>query len=304
MLSRVANSIYWMSRYVERAENVARFLDVNMHLMLDVAVDEHQRWLPLVATTGDDEDFHKRYGTPTQENVTHFLTFDTNNPNSILSSLRSARENARSVREIISSEMWEQLNGYYLLVKQAAGSGRALESPHDFFSEVKDASHLFSGLTDATMSHGEPWHFARMGRLIERADKTSRLLDVKYFILLPKGEEVGTPYDNLQWAALLRSASGLEMYRKRFQRITPVRVADFLILDREFPRAVHYCVIKAEESLHCITGSPGGSFSNRAEQCIGRLRSELDYAEISEVFSAGLHEWTTPSITPSSLCVP
>jgi len=291
MLSRVADSIYWMSRYIERAENVARFLDVNLHLMLDLAVDEHQRWDPLVASTGDHEAFLKRHGAATQANVTHFLTFDKGNPNSILSSLRAARENARCVREIISSEMWEQINKFYLMIQKAASNGHAMASPHEFFTEVKMASHLCAGVTDATMSHGEAWHFVRLGRLLERADKTSRILDVKYFMLYARAEDVGTPYDNLQWASLLRSTSSLEMYRKRFQLISPRKVADFLILDREFPRAIHYCVIKAEESLHAITGSPAMTFRDLAEQRIGRLRSELDFADINEIIDLGLHKF-------------
>lgn len=291
MLSRVAESIYWMSRYIERAENVARFLDVNLHTMLDLVVDDHQRWDPLVATTGDHEEFRKRFGSATQETVTEFLTFDRSNPNSIISSLSAARRNAKSVREIISSEMWEHVNKFFLMVQSAAGNGQAKHSPHDFFNEVKLASQLFTGVTDATMSHGEPWHFARMGRLLERADKTSRILDVKYFMLYPRSEDQGTPYDNLQWASLLRSTSALEMYRKRFQLISPRKVADFLILDREFPRAIHYCLIKAEESLHAVTLSPPGTFRDAAEQRLGRLRSELDFADINEVIDEGLHQF-------------
>src|SRR6266487_4660610 len=183
MLSRVAESIYWMSRYVERAENVARFIDVNLQLMLDSPSGESQQWQPLVNTTGDHADFDQRYGAATQQDVLHFLTFDAENPNSILSCLRAARENARTVREIISSEMWLQLNKFFLLVNAAAENPEALSSRHEFFSEVKNASHLFNDVAAATMTHGEAWHFARLGRALERADKTSRILDVKYFLL-------------------------------------------------------------------------------------------------------------------------
>jgi uncharacterized alpha-E superfamily protein len=291
MLSRVAESIYWMSRYIERAENVARFVDVNLHLMLDVPVGATEQWEPLVQTTGDLKRFEERYGKSTKENVVAFLTFDPENPNSILSCLRAARANARTVRESISSEMWEQANKFYLMVREAANDDRVTEEPHAFFTEIKMASHLFVGITDATMSHGEGWHFARLGRLLERADKTSRILDVKYFILLPAVTDVGSPFDDIQWAAVLKSASAFEMYRKRFGRITPDRVADFLILDREFPRAMHYCVVKAEESLHAISGTPLGTFQNLAEQRLGRLRSELDYAQIQEIIASGLHEF-------------
>ncbi len=291
MLSRVADSIFWMSRYIERAENVARFIEVNLNLSLDLGSDMADQWAPLVYTTGDHERYSDRYGEPDEKSVIEFLTFDENNPNSILSCLRSARENARTVREMISSSMWEELNKFYLMVRAAAGSHAAIESPLEFFSHVKLTSHLLQGVRDATMSHGEAWHFARLGRLLERADKTSRILDVKYYLLLPSAAEVGTPVDTIQWAALLKSASALEMYRKSFGRITPANVAEFLILDREFPRAVRFCLMKAEDSLLAITGSAIGTFRNVAEQKLGRLRSEFDYAHINEIIEGGLHEF-------------
>ncbi len=291
MLSRVANSIYWMSRYLERAENVARFIGVNLHLSLDMPAEFGEQWGPLVNITGDHELFTKRYAEPTRENVLHFLTFDRENPNSILSCVRHARENARSVREIISSEMWEQANRFYLLVKDAAANKSAFENPHDFYTAVKTESHLFDGITEATMSHGEAWHFLQMGELLERADKTSRILDVKYFILLPDALAVGTAIDNIQWSALLKSASALEMYRKHSKQIDPSKVADFLILNREFPRSVLSCLDRAADSLHAITGSSQDAFSNKAEQGLGRLLGELNYTQIDEIIHGGLHEF-------------
>lgn len=291
MLSRVAESIYWMSRYVERAENVARFIDVNLQLMLDAAPDQGQQWLPLVATTGDHEDFEKHFGVPTEQNVTHFLAFDPENPNSILSCLRAARENARTVREIISSEMWLQLNKFYLMVNDAAHSGLASGGLLNFFSEVKLASHLFCGVTDATMSHSEAWHFSQMARMLERADKTSRILDVKYFILLKSVDEVGTPIDDLQWAAVLRSASAFEMYRKRHGRISPNGVVEFLMLDREFPRAIQFCLVSARDSLHAISGTPLGTFRHSPEKLIGHLCSDLSFTSVEEMVKDGLHEY-------------
>lgn len=291
MLSRVAQAIYWMNRYVERAENDARFIDVNLNLTLDLPEGTVEQWEPLVATTGDHGRFQERYQKATKENVIHFLAADTTNPHSVLSCLTAARENARSVREIISSEMWEQVNRYYLMVKQAVTSGLTTRDPHSFFSEVKSASHLLAGITDATMSHGEGWHFGRLGRLFERADKTSRILDVKYFILLPSVADVGSPFDNIQWSALLKSASALEMYRKQYGRISPDHVAEFLILNPNFPRAIRYCLIKAEDSLCAICGSEYGISKNLAEKRLGRLRSELDYADLREITSMGLHEF-------------
>lgn len=292
MLSRVADAIYWMSRYVERAENLARFVDVTLNMMLDQRLGSPaMQWQPLVSATGDHERFDERYGQATKDNVVQFLTFDREYPNSILSCLHSARENARSVREAIASEMWEHLNQFYFQVKDAAGNQKSLASLQEFFLHVKMASHLFNGITDSTMSHGEGWHFARLGRMLERADKTSRLLDVKYFILLPSVQDVGTPADDLQWSAVLRSVSGFEMFRKRHHGITPKRVVGFLVLDRNFPRAIMHCVDAADQSLHAITGSPSGTFWNKAEQRTGQLRSELAYAHIDEIVFGGLHEF-------------
>ncbi len=291
MLSRVAESIYWMCRYIERAENVARFIDVNLHLVLDLVMFEHEQWLPLVKVTGDDSLFLERYAQANQENVIQFLTFDRDYLHSILSCLAIARENARSVREVISSEMWEQVNKFYLFVRDAAGDRGVRDRPHMFFDEVKRHSHLFTGLTADTMSHGEGWHFGRLGRLIERADKTTRILDVKYFMLLPRVEYVGTPYDNIQWSAVLKSASGLEMYRKRFHRITPGHVVQFLIFDLEFPRAIAYCLKKAEESLHGISGTNPGTFGNPAERRLGRLGADLHFTDAETVVYSGVHEF-------------
>jgi uncharacterized alpha-E superfamily protein len=290
MLSRVAESIYWMSRYVERAENVARFIDVNLNMMLDSSGDD-QQWWPLVNTTGDHADFEKRYGAATQESVIRFLTSDRDNPNSMISCLRAARENARSVREIISSEMWLQLNQFYLKVNDAAATGGGMESLHDFYTDVKLSSHLFTGITDATMTHGEAWHFCRLGRKLERADKTSRILDVKYFILLRSVADVGTPMDDTQWAAVLRSASAFEMYRKRQGRISPKGIVQFLLLDQEFPRAIRFCLNAARESLHAISGTPFGTFRNNAEKLLGQLCSDLAYASVDEIVNTGLHEY-------------
>jgi uncharacterized alpha-E superfamily protein len=224
--------------------------------------------------------------------VIQFLTFDASYPNSILSCLKAARENARSIREIISSEMWEQVNEFYMMVRDAANG----KNPYDlteFFYKVKLNGHLFAGIMDATMSHNECWHFGNIGRLLERADKTSRILDVKYYILLPSVQDVGTTLDEIQWIALLKSTSAYEMYRKRQKRhqITPYGVVEFLILDREFPRSIQYCFLHAEQSLHQITGTHSGTWHNPAERELGRLRSELDYLSIDEITEIGLHEF-------------
>jgi uncharacterized alpha-E superfamily protein len=291
MLSRVAESIYWMSRYIERAENVARFVSVNLNLSLDMPGETGDQWAPLVVTTGDEEIYQDRYGAYTQDNVIQFLTLDADNPNSIISCLRRARENARSVREIISGEMWEQINKFYLMMENCRGLDAVLDHPSSFYADVILAGQQFQGVTDATMTHGEPWHFSQIGRMLERADKTSRILDVKYFILLPDPTDVGTPFDDIQWLALLRSASALEMYRQRHGRISPVKVVQFLILDAEFPRAVLHCLSKINESLHAMSGTDVDGFSNLPEQKLGYLRAELAYAKADEIVAGGMHEF-------------
>ncbi len=290
MLSRVADSMFWLSRYIERAENIARFLDVNLHLTLDLGDSIDQQWSPLVATTGDHEVFEERFGRPTRENVWQFLTFDQDNSNSVVSCLYSARENARTIRGSLPSEVWEELNKFYLFVRGAAVAETA-ERASEFLSEVKRFSQLLGGIMESLMSRDEAWHFARMGRSIERADKTSRILDVKYFILLPTSSEVGTPLDVIQWSALLKSASALEMYRRVRGRITPENVVGFLMLDHDFPRSVRYCLHRAEESLRAITGSPAGSYRSLAERRIGRLRAEFEFTQPADIIQIGLHEF-------------
>ncbi len=291
MLSRVADAIYWMSRYVERAENLARFVDVSLNLQIECGSDAGDLWPSLVHVTGDQEWFSNRYGLATPDSVLHFLTFDVEYRHSIHSCLVAARENARCIRETISSEMWEQLNQYYLTVREAELDPQVRQAPQEFFQEVKLQSQLFKGLTDSTMSRGEGWNFARLGRLLERADKTSRLLDVKYYILLPKLHDVNSTIDDLQWQAVLRSVSGFEMYRQQHHGITPQKVVEFLLLDRLFPRAIHYAVTQAEVAMHAITGTPPDTYRNPAEMRLGQLRSELAYASVTEIINNGLHEY-------------
>lgn len=292
MLSRVADSIYWMTRYIERAENIARFINVNLNLSLDMTSGMEGAWQPLVMTTGDHEEFEKRYGLDySRENVIQFLALDRKYGNSIISCIAAARENARSVREIISSGIWEQMNRSYLLLKDAAKNSAALQDPHRFFKDITAVSHMFTGLLHATMSRGEAFHFALLGQFLERADKTSRILDVKYFMLLPTPENVNSSYDVIQWGAVLKSTSGFEIYRKQFHRIVPKQVCDFLIFDPDFPRSIHCCLTNAKSALHKITDTPRAAVSNPAEKSLGRLCADLDYSDIDDVISVGMHDY-------------
>jgi len=288
MLSRVADSIYWMERYVERAENVARVIDVNLNLSLDLGPNIAHQWAPLIFTTGDEERFRLSYPEATQRHVIQFLTFDEQNPNSIISCLRGARENARTVRDIITAPFWEELNKFYLMVREAQCEANLDGEPFEFFGKVKLHAAVLEGVAESTMSRGEAWHFRRLAKAIERADKTSRILDVKYYLLAQGGDRAGS-IESIHWSALLKSASALEMYRKKHGPIRPDHVADFLILDCDFPRAMHFCLIRAEESVLAITGGAPRTFRSPAEMHLGRLRAELDYANIQEIIAGGLH---------------
>lgn len=297
MLSRVADCLYWMSRYVERAENNARLLDVNFQLMLDFEnlpeAVARRHWLPILSTLEHEDLFHRSYQEADADSVVEFVALSDQNPNSILSCLSRARENARAVREQISSEMWEQINDLYLFVRSEDARQTLRASPYQFFQRIIRGSQLFIGTTDVTMTHGEGWDFVQMGKFIERADCTSRILDVKYHILLPGGERVGGTVDTVQWMAVLRSLSALEAYRKLYLgQIAPWKVAEFLILQDRFPRALRYCVQHLDAALHRVSGVPDDRYGCEAERLSGRLRGDLDYTTSAEIFQQyGLHQY-------------
>src|ERR1700678_3926508 len=258
MLSRVADSLYWMSRYVERGENIARILDVNLQLMLDLPKldPEEQKalWGPVLRSTGDHEDFYKHYKETTSENVIDFLTLHPKNPNSIVNCITTARENARHVREQISLEMWEEINRTYLWIKGQTLKKIVRQGPYEFFTQVKNASHLFQGITDGTMTHGEDWDFIQVGKYLERADMTTRILDAndEIFISQPAQSQTG---GTLQWSAILRSCSSHDAYRKFYvAQVEPDKVVEFLILNVVFPRSLHPCVQALNERLRRISG--------------------------------------------------
>ena len=289
MLSRVANSIYWMSRYLERADNVARFIDVNARLMLDLGWEHgNAQWEPLVKASGDQVDFEKRYQVYDEKSVVRFLTFDSKNLNSIQRCVQNARENARTVREIISSEMWESINVLYHLVEKHSRK-RKIEDLQDFFRQVHQANHGFTGLIQNSMSHGEGWHFARMGKLLERADKTARMLDVKYFLLLPAGEFVDSPYDTVEWGAVLKCTGAFEMYRKQFHRANYRDVTQFLILDKSFPRSIAFCVESVGRSLGYITKML--EVEVLATRELNTLIDFINKTNIETILNHGLHQF-------------
>ena len=296
MLSRVADSLYWMSRYIERAENSARIAEVNLQLLLDLTnqaeLDPRQLWNPIISSLEENELFDSLYKDPDGRAAIDFVALQKKSRNSIYSCVSQARENARTTREQVSSEMWEQINRLYLFVTGDNARKLIRSSPYEFFRRVIAGSHLFQGISDATMTHGEGWDFIRIGKLLERADCTSRILDVKYHILLPSGEKVGGNVDTIQWMAVLRSCSALDAYRKAYvDQVAPWKVAEFLILHGDFPRSIRFCVESLDAALHRISGSSETHYANEAERLSGRLRSDLVYATIGDIFKFGLHEY-------------
>ena len=295
MLSRVADSLYWMSRYVERGENIARILDVNLQLMLDLpklGPDEQKSlWEPVLRSTGDHEDFYKHYKLSNSDNVIDFLTLHPKNSNSIVNCITTARENARHVREQISLEMWEEINRTYLWIKSQTLKKIQRQGPYEFFTAVKNASHLFQGITDGTMTHGEDWDFIQVGKYLERADMTTRILDAndEIFITQPaKSQTSGT----LQWSAILRSCSSHDAYRKFYvAQVEPDKVVEFLILNEFFPRSIRFSAQELNTALRSISGCKDEHFTNLAEKLAGRLVAELNYSALEDIKTVGMHQY-------------
>lgn len=287
MLSRVANSIYWMNRYLERADNVARFIRVNAHLVLDLGLErDESRWAPFIYASGDQEAFYDRYDKTDEKTVLYFLTFDEQNPNSIVSCVECARSNARTVREHIPSEIWETLNELYHFAHKHRRKPR-IDDLQGFYEHFQRTGHLITGYAEDMMAHREAWHFARMGRMLERGDKTARLLDVKVFFILSNASQDRQTYDALEWGALLRSVNATEMYRKEHHTYDPRSVAGFLISNPLMPRSITYCVHVASRSLNSIVGTQ--DTSTPAQEEMAALVQWLDQRDVHEVMSSGLH---------------
>ena len=289
MLSRVADSLYWINRYLERAENISRFLEVSEAMALDCPPGSAEPWLPLVDATGDRRSFDERYPTGSPKHVIRFLLMDRDNPNSIVSCISMARENARQIRDVITTEMWEQINDLHWSLQD--GEAIWQEPAQEQLRIIRRGCQIFYGITDTTLSRDLSWLFSQLGRLIERADKTSRILDVKYFLLLPTPEEVGGVLDELQWIALLRSAGAYHMYRKSLQQaINPTSVARFLLLDPIFPRSVRYCLQGINDTLQQIQQQPVQGPPDDLDCLRGQLLARWSYVRIDNLIESGLHE--------------
>ena len=289
MLSRVADSLYWINRYVERAENISRFVEVSEAMALDCPPGSAEPWLPLIDASGDRELFDELYPAGGPEQVVEFLVRAEANPYSVVNCIAIARENARQIRDVITTEMWEQLNDIYWTLLDSEGFWK--QQPQEQLRDIRRACQLFYGITDATLSRDLSWHFSRLGRLLERADKTTRILDVKYFLLLPTPDEVGGVLDELQWISLLRSAGAYQMFRQSQQQaIEPKAVAAFLLLDPIFPRSVRYCLERINETLRIVRGQAVPGAPDELECLSGLTLARWSYTSIDELIAGGLHE--------------
>jgi uncharacterized alpha-E superfamily protein len=283
LLSRVADSMYWIARYLERAEHTARLIDVRVDLGLGRQGSGEWDFARLYASL--------KLGWPKEPpaNPAALLgaaVFDLADRNSVVSCVTAARENARQAREEISSEMWEQINGLHLRLRQVAADGLWAARPHYALRMIIDGVHLFQGITDATMAHGEGWHFMRAGRFLERAASTAALLAPHFTDeTIRSGGMIGNS-DHIEWVGLLRSCSGFEAYCRQYTAdLNPVRIAEFLLLNAEFPRSVRFSAARIESALRAMGHVGGRGSDGRAERLAGRLHASLDYAQVDEILS-------------------
>jgi uncharacterized alpha-E superfamily protein len=307
MLSRTADHLFWMARYMERAENTARMLDVNYQTsLLPQSADAAEKgWKGLLSISELSGDFAKRYGQVTAANVMDYMVSDAQNPSSIRSCLMAARENARAVRGTLTTEVWETQNQTWLEFQRMVATGFQRD-PSALFEWVKFRSHLSRGVTVGTMLQDEAFHFLRIGSFLERADNTARLLDVKfhaveteYFGAASQSQSQGPngtdsardiEFDFYHWSAILRSVSGFEVYRKAYRNvIKPEKVAELLILRPDMPRSLAACVNEVLANLKMVANEQSGETLRKA----GRLRADLQYGRIDEILATGLHAFLT-----------
>ena len=288
MLSRTADHLYWLARYTERAENLARLLDVSyqMSLLPQSIASQNENWRAILALNSLEDAFAEVYDEVNVENVLHFMVSDPANPSSIHSCLRAARENAHAVRGTLTAEMWESVNATWLELRQQQFDHILARGISEFFDWVKLRSALIRGVTFGTMLRDDALHFIRLGGLLERGDNTARILDMQYHVLHQNGDEAAT--DFYRWSALLRSVSAFQVYRKVYsEAITPARVAELLILRMDMPRSLHACADGIVRMLQLIANR----VSAETERQAGVLHARLHFARIDDVLAGGLHAY-------------
>lgn len=300
MLSRTADNLFWMARHIERAENIARVLDVahsTSLLPLDIEGTDAYLWYAPLNITGCADGYEVKHGLARADTVTHYMALDSDNPTSIYNCLWYARENARAVRGAITSEMWEVINETWLELNRLSQQVD-YDKLQDFFDWVKNRSHLFRGVTLGTIRKDVALSFIKLGTFLERADNTARILDVKYHILLPSVHDVGGAADYYQWGSLLKSVSAFEAYRKIYRdAISPQRVSELLILRDDMPRSLHACMNEVEAALIDINGLSG----QEARRLAGEQHAALHFGRIEDAFALGLHEYLTDFLQNTAL---
>lgn len=304
MLSRTADSLYWMARYVERAENLARILSVTERMAMTPASDGHgmerrhgegSEWHSAVVISGCEKGFYKKHDEANAHTVVAFLGLDRENPSSIRTCLDTARRNAREVRTAITSDMWEALNSTWLETEAASETDITGGSRQRFMDWVKERSQLFNGAVVSTMLRNDGFSYNRMGAFLERSDNTARILDVKYHILLPDNMPVGGGLDYYQWASILRAASAYANYHHIYKgAYKPLRIAELLILREEMPRSLSFCLKNISDHLDILSGQYGSR--TESHRLVGQYHSSLRYSNIDEIFRQGLHEFLTEFI--------
>jgi uncharacterized alpha-E superfamily protein len=289
LLARYAESVFWMTRFVERAENLARILEVNETFSRDS--QGVQNWLSIVQLNADGDVFAATHTTATAENVLDFYITDAGNPTSIVATISTARENARILRPLVSTEMWVQLNVFHNRLKAIAADELAPGNVSPLLNEIKEACQTFTGIAEGTFYRDQAWYFYRLGRYIERADQTTRLLDTKYH-LLSGAYGAGKPGEVGQWHALLRSASGYHAFRRIHSGdVTPARVAEFLLFNRSFPRSVLFCLREVESAFSELKLHYAIRRGNEVAERLDALRAMLSEVLLEDILRAGLHDF-------------
>ncbi len=286
MLGRVANNIYWLSRYIERASNTARFLEASYYLNLDLGINENEQWSPLIEINGDMEDFLKIYDYTNRENIIDYLVFNPNYPNSVASCLNSSKVLARGLREFLSIELFEAINEISNNINSLSDS-YLNTNIFEICEQVKKSDMLISGIISKNIERGLGYNFWLLGEYLERADKTSRLLNVNYFYIFPEIEYIGTSIEDLQWSALLKSIDARDTYYRRYGIINPEEIIQMIIKDEDFPRSILFCLLSAHKCLLEITGNIPSEVNNLLTQ----LCYQIKYISKSEIINNGLHEF-------------
>jgi len=290
MLSRTAENLYWTGRYIERAENMARILDVSQRLAVQGRpnANDNSEWTAVLAILEAQGLYANTHGAVTEDGVIAFLTLDRGNPSSIWNCVRAARENARALRATISVELWESLNTTWLHIRDMDEASLQARGLREFYDWVKERSHLFRGVTHGTMLHNDSFGFTRLGTFIERADNTARLLDTKYHLLAQGGSDNDPASNYYEWGAVLRSVGAFRAYHQVYHDvITPSRVAELLVLRPEMPRSLRFCFDKVTEMLAAV--SDGRQLE--CERLSGEFGARLRYGRMEHILGEGLHEF-------------